>query len=215
MGGLNFSALDQAMAQFEGFGSPGTIATRQNNPGNLQFGSYAVGQGAVGEGTNGIAIFPDARTGFQAMDNLVGHYADQGLTLQEMLNKWAPPNAPGNTPASTQNYVNSVASQTGVNPNAPVSGGNSISNSNAPDWMKSFYQSMNDLTGLGTQSTPAMKAAAAKSSSSSGLFGSLFSGFSFSRIGTFALGLILIAGGLYLFGAGTPIQIATNALRKK
>lgn len=51
-----------------------------------------------------------------AVKNLQKNYS--GLTLLQMINKWAPPNAPGNTPSATANYVRSVSQATGLAPNA-------------------------------------------------------------------------------------------------
>jgi hypothetical protein len=47
----------------------------------------------------------------------------------------------------------------------------------------------------------------------SGLFGNTFAGFSWGRIGAFMLGLILIGGGLYLFGSGDANKIVGTAVR--
>lgn len=209
MGGfsLQFPSLDNAMSAFEGFGTPGTIATRQNNPGNLQYGDFAIAHGATGVGTNGIANFPDPATGFQAQDALVSMYASQGLSLQEMLQKYAPPNAPGNTPATTSNYVNYVSNATGVAPNAPLS---SAAGTGAGQPMSQWDVAKNAiLTGLGP-----IGALAGKTPNSTGGTSllDLTSGFSWGRAGAFFLGLIMIAGGIYLF---KPVQEVVNGTARK
>jgi hypothetical protein len=53
--------------------------------------------------------------------SLLGVYGQQGRnTIEQIVNKWSPPNAPGNTPQATQAYVNFVSQQLGVAPNAPL-----------------------------------------------------------------------------------------------
>jgi hypothetical protein len=81
--------LLEAMAKQEGFGVAGARPTRNNNPGDLEYGPFAVANGATG--TDGrFAIFPDSDTGFAAMKALlVERY--RGLTVSEALNKYAPP----------------------------------------------------------------------------------------------------------------------------
>ena len=81
--------LIEAMAKQEGFGVPGARPTKNNNPGDLQYGPFARTHGAIG--TDGrFAIFPDVATGYSAMSALLKlHYS--GLTLQEALDKYAPP----------------------------------------------------------------------------------------------------------------------------
>lgn len=116
-----FPTIDQAIAQFEGFGtSAAPTITAANNPGAIQAGPFATAQGATGS-SGGFAVFPDVATGTAAEDALVSRYAGAGYTLSDLINAWSPPNAPGNSPEATQNYINFVANATGANPNTPVS----------------------------------------------------------------------------------------------
>jgi hypothetical protein len=64
-------AWANAIAQFEGFGSPSNRAARNNNPGNLNYAGQA---GAIGQDSGGFAIFPDDATGFQALYNQLTRY---------------------------------------------------------------------------------------------------------------------------------------------
>lgn len=63
-----------------------TRGDRNNNPGNIEYGPFAIKMGAVG--TDGrFAIFPDKATGQAAMDELLRkNYA--GLTLSQIQRKW-------------------------------------------------------------------------------------------------------------------------------
>lgn len=81
--------LLEGMAKMEGFGKPDTRPTKNNNPGDLEYGEFAKVHGATG--TDGrFAIFPDVATGYSAMKALLQeHYS--GLTLQQALDIYAPP----------------------------------------------------------------------------------------------------------------------------
>jgi hypothetical protein len=194
--------LDEAMAAFEGFGKPGTIATNQNNPGNLSCGPWSEQHGATGCGTGNIATFPDVPTGSKAMSDLIGVYAGSGYTLSEMIGKWSPASGAGNSPESTQNYIDFVSGKLGVDPNVKVSdisGGQGFWTKlgcmiAVTDEAKKFCESGQSAAGFG-DSTPSK----CGSLDFACKVGEMFSGFSFGRIGAFVLGLILIAGGLYLF----------------
>ena len=73
-------SLAQAIARFEGFFTAGSVAARNNNPGNLRSG---VGQ--IGTDPNGYAIFPDQTTGFQALSNQIQLNISRGLNLNEFF----------------------------------------------------------------------------------------------------------------------------------
>jgi hypothetical protein len=86
----------QAIARQEGFGIPNGRATRNNNPGDVEYGNFAKACGATRIEVTGphveprFAYFPDPATGFAAMKMLLAqHY--QGMTILQMLNKYAPP----------------------------------------------------------------------------------------------------------------------------
>lgn len=101
--------LLQAIARQEGFGIPNTRATRNHNPGDLEYGRFARGHGAIG--TDGrYAIFPDDITGFNAMKALIIS-AYKGLTIEQALNKWAPP-----IENQTNIYITNVCNWTGAKP---------------------------------------------------------------------------------------------------
>jgi hypothetical protein len=196
---LQFPGLDAAIAHFEDPTGTGA-ATRANNPGAIQYGQYALAHGAVG--ANGsLAIFPDSVTGTSAEDALIQNYANQGVTVSDMINSWAPPNAPGNSPQSTNNYVQSVANTLGVPSTTPVS------------------QLAGVVAPPGGSTSPTQ---------SQSLLGKVVSSYlnpgggpvTWGRVGAFLLGLILIVAGLYLFKPPAtfspgPIGRAVNKVTKK
>lgn len=98
--------LCEAIAKVEGFGANAlNRPTRNNNPGDIEYGVFAMSHGATGiEATRPgmtprFAVFPDATVGFNAMRALLlKHYA--GLTVEQAINKYAPP-----VENQTNNYV--------------------------------------------------------------------------------------------------------------
>jgi hypothetical protein len=108
--------LAQAIATMEGFNVSGSVAQRNNNPGNLTASPYATGN------VNGYSVFPSADVGWQALDYQLQLYANRGLTLEQMVNIYAPS---GNTPMTQgndpNNYLNFLTSQLGVGPSTSIS----------------------------------------------------------------------------------------------
>ena len=58
----------------------GTPSWRNNNPGNINYGSNAIRFGAIGQNQDGRAIFPDFPTGWNAAHSL--------LTGTDTYNYW-------------------------------------------------------------------------------------------------------------------------------
>lgn len=89
---------------------------RNNNPGNIKFGSFARGMGATGSDANGFAIFPTPMAGMAAMSNLLGNYAASGIhTIRGAISKWAP-----SLENNTNAYVSAVSKNLGISPDANV-----------------------------------------------------------------------------------------------
>lgn len=86
----------------------GTRATRNNNPGNIEYGPFARAHGATG--TDGrFAIFPSLEYGKGAMDALLAGPGYQGLTLAQIQQKWV-----GNQDST---YLGLMSRATGVGAN--------------------------------------------------------------------------------------------------
>jgi hypothetical protein len=83
-------ALDtiaQTIQQVEGY-YPGTLAYRNNNPGNLVYTSYyAQNYGAV-PGDGGFAKFPDYGTGYAALQHQVQVDAGRGDSFYDLTYSW-------------------------------------------------------------------------------------------------------------------------------
>lgn len=126
--------LALAHQKHEGFyppraGAPrGSIAWRQNNPGNLRYRSYHRNYGAV-RGEKNFAKFPTYEQGFQAlMDDLKAKITGNSAhidyranpTLLTYVRVYAPKDD-GNNPGSyTQAIINSLP-QYGLTPQTPLS----------------------------------------------------------------------------------------------
>ena len=106
------ATIASTIQQVEGY-YPGSVAYRNNNPGNLKY----VGQaGATGADANGFANFPNYNTGLQALDDQIQLYAGRGLSVQGMMQIYAPA-SDGNDPNS---YAAQVASALGVDPSTSL-----------------------------------------------------------------------------------------------
>src|SRR6266481_1214960 len=122
-------SIAQAIATMEGFFNSGTIAQRQNNPGNLRsWGNYPV--------VGGYVQFPDADTGWNALYTQVDKNIGRGLTLQEFFGGktgvyggYSPTSDNPNNPAGS--YEQYVATQTGIPATVPL---NAL-NANGPPWL--------------------------------------------------------------------------------
>jgi hypothetical protein len=109
--------LCQAIAREEGFYVPNSRASRNHNPGNLNFAPWEEAYGALLEdpplngGKARFAKFPSDGIGFHVMGILLSKdYL--GLTLHEALLKWAPPSDGNNT----SSYETNVCKWMGVSP---------------------------------------------------------------------------------------------------
>ena len=71
--GYKPGAVSSAIAQREGFNARGpkpNRGQRNHNPGNIEYGQFAKDHGATGSDGR-FAIFPDAATGYKALDALL------------------------------------------------------------------------------------------------------------------------------------------------
>lgn len=106
----------EAIARMEGWMAPDSRVRRNHNPGDIEYGRFAVAQGATG--TDGrFAIFPDDATGFRAMAALLSGPAYVGKTLAQAIAKYAP-----STENDVENYIHCVCSWTGLTPDTPITG---------------------------------------------------------------------------------------------
>jgi hypothetical protein len=113
------AAQDKASGKGGSAGVPRNM--RNNNPGNIEYGDFAKKHGATGSDGR-FAIFPDLKTGQDAMASLLMSYAKGGNnTISKIVGKWSP--AGDNGAANTNAYIADVAKKTGIDPNKPLSMG--------------------------------------------------------------------------------------------
>jgi hypothetical protein len=111
----------------------GTRAWRDNNPGNIRGGSWALGHGAIGQDDNGYAIFPDPSAGKTALNQLLTTPKYQNMSLQQAMSKYAPPSE-----NPTDTYVAFLTKQTGLSPTTPLSDFTPAQMSNFQKWITVF-----------------------------------------------------------------------------
>jgi len=112
-------SIAKSIALFEGFYQSGSVAARNNNPGNLRnWGSTPV--------VDGFASFPTEAAGWDALRRQVELNISRGLSLNEFFGG-KPGVYPGYAPAADANspdtYAAFVGGQVGVSPDVPLSSG--------------------------------------------------------------------------------------------
>jgi hypothetical protein len=103
-----------AIASFEGFNTSGSVAARNNNPGNLK---YAGQSGSTGADANGFAIFPNASAGWSALYNQLQSYVNNfpGYSLlQIMAHYLGQPTPTTDSQGNAYTYAGYVSSSLGV-----------------------------------------------------------------------------------------------------
>lgn len=179
------SSLPIAIGTFEGFQVPGSLAQQNNNPGNLVYSPWESAYGGESNGAGGFASFPDASSGYAALQARLSQLESQGASISDVVNAWAGPQYPGNTQASADNYTNFLAQQTGLDPNTPLS---------------QALASQGSMSNFGFTSTPQSKSINSSLTSVNPikqLENWIIS--NAERFSTGIIGLIAIAGAIYLF----------------
>jgi hypothetical protein len=75
------SKLAQLIAKEEGFGIPGTVPTRDNNPGDLRHSPHSLHPGDP----NAIGQIDTVAHGWADLERQLGLFASRGLTLEQMI----------------------------------------------------------------------------------------------------------------------------------
>lgn len=102
--------LEQAIARMEGFYAQNPSKNRpqrNHNPGDIEYGQFARLHGATSSDSR-FAIFPDDATGFAALRALLNTPMYRILTIEQMVNKYAPP-----VENNVSNYLKSVCTWVG------------------------------------------------------------------------------------------------------
>ena len=89
----------------------GTVAWRNNNPGNITYGAFAKAHGAIGRAGR-WAVFPDEATGIRAIESLLETRTYQDRTILEGISIYAP-STDRNDPVA---YARNIQRLTGLDP---------------------------------------------------------------------------------------------------
>src|SRR6185312_94461 len=96
------NAIGWIVDHLPGGGTQAPLGIRNNNPLNLQ-----------NNGREAAFMSPDVGLQF-GIRNILKNY--RGLTLAQYVHKYAPGNAPGNTPETEANYLKDLSGSTGIAP---------------------------------------------------------------------------------------------------
>lgn len=107
--------LAQLMAKQEGFGIKGAIPTTRNNPTDLRHSPHSQHPGGPAH-ANDIGTIDTIEHGWDDAERQLRIYAQEGLTLQQMVYRFAPPSDHNNSAA----YLNFVCMGLGMSPDTPV-----------------------------------------------------------------------------------------------
>lgn len=113
----------------------GTIAWRNNNPGNMKCnqGNFAKTHGAIGcDGT--FAIFPDAVTGRKAQAGLLNTKKYQSKSIRDLIKAYSPD-------GNEANYTKYITGQTGLSENKKLGDLKPQEFNNLTDAMRRFENS--------------------------------------------------------------------------
>jgi hypothetical protein len=176
-----------AIRQMEGT-NPAFAAN--NNPGNLVY----IGQAGAVPGAGGFAKFSTPAAGEAALESQIQYQVNQGQNLTQFFNQYAPGgtvNAAGGvqTSAATQNYINTVSLQLGLDPSTPLnsiqasySGPGSVDSSSSADNSDSSDGSSFDFSSL-----------LPSSDSTYDIGGLVLSGSDLVTLGLVAAGIVLVS----------------------
>ena len=115
------SLLAQLIAKQEGFGKPGALPTRRNNPGDLRHSPHSSHEGI---GPNDIGEIDTATDGWEDLERQLRLYSIRGLTLAQLAETYAP-ESDGNDTAA---YLAALCSGLGLGPDDTVAAALRVAN---------------------------------------------------------------------------------------
>ena len=103
--------LAALIAEEEGFGVPGTLPTRNHNPGDLRHSPHSDHPGDP----NAIGAIDTDEHGWADLERQLEIYAAHSMTLRAAIYAFAPPNE-----NNSERYLNFVCQGLGCSPDIPV-----------------------------------------------------------------------------------------------
>ncbi len=130
-GELSDTVTGSRRAVSEGGYGDSARGIRNNNPGNLEYSKTNPWVGQTGDDGR-FAKFETPEHGIRALGRNLLSYQRQGIdTVNDIINRWAPPSDNNNTEA----YIQAVCAQLGVTPDQPLDASN-------PDTLKALCASI-------------------------------------------------------------------------
>ncbi|MBD9985678.1 hypothetical protein [Citrobacter portucalensis] len=130
-GELSDTVTGSRRAVSEGGSGDNARGIRNNNPGNLEYSKTNPWVGQTGDDGR-FAKFETPEHGIRALGRNLLSYQRQGIdTVNDIINRWAPPSDNNNTEA----YIQAVCAQLGVTPDQPLDASN-------PDTLKALCASI-------------------------------------------------------------------------
>ncbi|EDY7994900.1 hypothetical protein ABDS71_002357 [Salmonella enterica] len=130
-GELSDTVAGSRRAVSEGGSGDSARGIRNNNPGNLEYSKTNPWVGQTGDDGR-FAKFETPEHGIRALGRNLLSYQRQGIdTVNDIINRWAPPSDNNNTDA----YIQAVCAQLGVTPDQPIDASN-------PDTLKALCASI-------------------------------------------------------------------------
>ena len=102
------SLLAQLIAKEEGYGIPGALPTRQNNPGDLRHSPHST---HTGEGPDAIGQIDTVADGWADLERQLELYAMRGLTVGQAIAEFAP-----DSENNTGQYLDYICNGLGCTP---------------------------------------------------------------------------------------------------
>lgn len=106
------SKLAELIAKEEGFGIPGSVPTRDHNPGDLRHSPHSMHSL---DDPDGIGVIDNDADGWEDLERQLRLDASRGLTLQQLVFKYAPPEE-----NNSAQYLKYLCDGLGVDPNTTV-----------------------------------------------------------------------------------------------
>jgi hypothetical protein len=110
--GLAQDKLELEIAQEEGFNVPGSVPNRNNNPGDLRHSPHSTHSPRDPDAIGAIDTPAD---GWADLERQLQLYAARGLTLEQAIYEFAPPNE-----NNSAQYLQFVCAGLGCTPDTPV-----------------------------------------------------------------------------------------------
>lgn len=106
------SKLAELIAKQEGFGIPGALPTRDNNPGDLRHSPHSQHDPGA---PDAIGVIDTAADGWADLERQLQLYAKRGMTLRDMVSEYAPDNE-----NDTTRYLNFICDGLACTADTPV-----------------------------------------------------------------------------------------------